>query len=838
MQRIRCMNNLAAWGVALAAMLATGSAPATTITVNSSGDGFVASRCTLRSAIQAANTNTAQQGCSAGSSSVIDTINVPPGVYYIATPGTYWDEPSNQAGDFDILGSVVIHGADPRLTVIVAPPRDRVFDVHNGSTPYDVTIENMTLLGGDVNANSYDNGGTLLSSGAQLKLRNLVVRGGRALYGGNILISAAAGRIATLDAVSVLDGTAQAGSGGGIYLADSSSTIAQASQFNNVTLSGNIGYGLRSDGALKLLNATITDNHGGGIYVPQTPGGRLWVSNSIVAGNVGYNAAPNDVSCAGSGTWGTMFWSLVGARAAGCNPQGELGPVSGDPRLSPVFDFGAGIPVHALLPGSPAILAGKPEQNNTGTDCRAVDARGVSRPGASCDLGAYQVHYDASITSTADLPDASPGDGVCATIASSCTLRAAVMEASASGGRWMVQVPAGVYPLNLPMTGNDAAGGDLDVHPGQLVPPLSLALLGPGGADAVHIVGGNDRVLEVRGKDGWGWGEPIDYHPLAFALLGATVRDGNLSSDPFVDPEEACCVKGAGIEVVSARVLLEDVVVRDNIVDPDEGLYGYGAGVHAELTPLYLESLEGYPQFHPYSTGLRMERFAIVGNAVAGDSGYYGGAFLSNYAPQPTFRQEPMLLRNGTVSGNVSSNIAGLAVSGGGNADVHLSYVTVTGNQATSTQADAIDGASLSSAVIDNSILAGNAGAGHARDCFVYESATVLGLGYVVVGNPASECAIAGDTTGNLYDTDARLGPLETFAGGMQAHRLLVDSPALDLIPPGACTDTHGHPVTGDARGAARPGTDALPGAAWCTPGAIEGDALDAIFADGFDTSA
>ncbi|MBA8886967.1 hypothetical protein FHW12_001158 [Dokdonella fugitiva] len=70
---------------------------------------------------------------------------------------------------------------------------------------------------------------------------------------------------------------------------------------------------------------------------------------------------------------------------------------------------------------------------------------------------------------------------------------------------------------------------------------------------------------------------------------------------------------------------------------------------------------------------------------------------------------------------------------------------------------------------------------------------------------------------------------------GMQGHRLLVDSPALDLVPPDACIDTRGNPTLVDACGVVRPGDDAAPGSAYCTPGAIEGDALDAIFADGFE---
>ena len=51
-----------------------------------------------------------------------------------------------------------------------------------------------------------------------------------------------------------------------------------------------------------------------------------------------------------------------------------------------------------------------------------------------------------------DAGDASPGDGVCATAAAECTVRAAVEESNAFAGHERVDVPAGVYafaPLEL-----------------------------------------------------------------------------------------------------------------------------------------------------------------------------------------------------------------------------------------------------------------------------------------------------------------------------------------------------------------------------------------------------
>jgi hypothetical protein len=79
-----------------------------------------------------------------------------------------------------------------------------------------------------------------------------------------------------------------------------------------------------------------------------------------------------------------------------------------------------------------------------------------------------------SVDDTVDAPDATPGDGVCAsTEQQHCTLRAAVMEAEASGGARIV-LPAGTFRLTIPggkevdssATGQNApdpAVGDLDI---------------------------------------------------------------------------------------------------------------------------------------------------------------------------------------------------------------------------------------------------------------------------------------------------------------------------------------------------------------------------------------
>lgn len=70
-----------------------------------------------------------------------------------------------------------------------------------------------------------------------------------------------------------------------------------------------------------------------------------------------------------------------------------------------------------------------------------------------------------TVNSTADVVDATPGDGVCATAGAVCTLRAATEEANALAGSDTINLPLGTYLLTL---GNELilsdpviiAGGD------------------------------------------------------------------------------------------------------------------------------------------------------------------------------------------------------------------------------------------------------------------------------------------------------------------------------------------------------------------------------------------
>lgn len=137
----------------------------------------------------------------------------------------------------------------------------------------------------------------------------------------------------------------------------------------NSTISGNLaadsGGGIANDGALTLTHSTITDNDsffgtGGGVEST----GTATLANSIVGGNL----------------------SFTGLDLAGNATQPGPNLTSGNPRLAPLAYYGGKIPIHPLLPNSPAFEGGL-----TMVGSPATDQRGASRPsGPMPDLGAVE----------------------------------------------------------------------------------------------------------------------------------------------------------------------------------------------------------------------------------------------------------------------------------------------------------------------------------------------------------------------------------------------------------------------------------------------------------------
>jgi hypothetical protein len=190
---------------------------------------------------------------------------------------------------------------------------------------------------------------------------------------------------------------------------------------------------------------------------------------------------------------------------------------------------------------------------------------------------------------------------------------------------------------------------------------------------------------------------------------------------------------------------------------------------------------------------LTVTNSTVTGNSVSGAFGAGVGGGIEN--------QGTAEVNNSTVTGNTSSGGGG----GIGNlqGSVTINNSTISGNSARSGDGGGIDG----TATLQNSIVASNPGG----NCH----GGVTSNGY----NLSSDYTCNFHNTGDLNNTDPKLGPLQNNGGPTKTEALLDGSPAIDAGNPSGCTYGSGHLLTTDQRGMPRPDHEDTGG---CDMGAYE----------------
>ncbi len=97
--------------------------------------------CSLREAIEAANTDAVVDGCPAGNGA--DVILIPTGIITLSVSPIITD--TNVTGDLDLLTEMTLQGVDARTTVIDGVGIDRILHI---STTAIVTVAVLTLTNG------------------------------------------------------------------------------------------------------------------------------------------------------------------------------------------------------------------------------------------------------------------------------------------------------------------------------------------------------------------------------------------------------------------------------------------------------------------------------------------------------------------------------------------------------------------------------------------------------------------------------------------------------------------------------------------------------------------
>jgi hypothetical protein len=170
-------------------------------------------------------------------------------------------------------------------------------------------------------------------------------------------------------------------------LSISNSTIVSNGDTGDRTTAGAIFGG--PVGSITIDNCTIAGNTGdfvGGILDDGAP---LSMRNTILAGNRGSSSGPDLYS-----SLSFSGYNLIGNTngGSGFDPTDLLNV---DPRLGPLEDSGGPTQTMALLPGSPALNAGDPNQLGV------ADQRGVVRSGG-VNIGAYQASATAFVLAAPD----------------------------------------------------------------------------------------------------------------------------------------------------------------------------------------------------------------------------------------------------------------------------------------------------------------------------------------------------------------------------------------------------------------------------------------------------
>ena len=601
----------------------------------------------------------------------------------------------------------------------------RIFTISSGVT---ATISGLTISNG--NAGTGDGGG-ILNDGA-LTLTNCHITGNTAVGGGGI--SNTLGNSLTLTQSTVSGNTATGSSTGGGIASIGGTTITNSTISGNIVTGSNGGNGgglrLSSAGA-SIANSTITNNSAagansaGGLRDNLAP---VNIRNSIIAGNVGNTTVP-DVSFVGAGDLQSGGYNLIGNRGtltfSGTNDQSGTGAAPLNPQLAPLGLFGGTTPVHALSLTSPAFDKGAVDSPI------ATDQRGFNRR--------------ADIASIPNAPNTGDASDIGAVEMQAIFVTNTNDSGPGSLRQLILGAPAGSDIMFDPTVFN--GGRTITLTSGEMAFSKNLTVSGPG-ANLLTVSGNNaSRVFNISGS-GSGSG-------LNVAVSGLTISNGRGGA-------------GGGVIVANSIGTFADCAFTGNTAVGNEG----GAVQLANAGGTF--------------TGC-----TFSGNTAGGNRG--GAVSVENSSGSFT---------NCTVSGNTATFGAGIALfNPTGNRTLSITNCTITGNTSfgnnTSGLLVEVAAGLTTRATIRNSIIANNSGTENVRGLLggAVSPATIVSQGYNLTSDNSTTFL---NQATDITNTNPRLGPLQNNGGPTQTHALLSNSPATDKgsAIPG---------LTADQRGRTRP---------------------------------
>jgi CSLREA domain-containing protein len=418
------------------------------------------------------------------------------------------------------------------------------------------------------------------------------------------------------------------------------------------------------------------------------------------------------------------------------------------------------------------------------------------------------------VNSELDAVDAAPGNGVCATAAATCTLRAAIQEANlVPVNDVAILIPAGLYRLTLPNPAGPCPAGKTGALDLKNFKPRTIFIAGAGASDT--IIDGNqlDGVLSISTATG-----------STTTIDSLTIRGGNRLAP------NNCRRFGGGIWVQGSTgsagiVTVSNCAITDNLAQAGGGIFNEGATLNVSQS--IIRANRTSDQFAQVSAGAGILNFAGALTVDATTINGNAAERLSSGLPDQAAGggvgvfDGPVTITNSTLSGNsADGNGGGIAVFGVVGSTVQLRNVTVVGNRADVNNDGVGDGGgianSTASLLLENAIVAINFDpGGEGVECTAGALGS-LAIRYAILPMLQTCGAhLMPAAVGLLGSGPLPLSLLQKNGGPTPTHDLLTGSAARDAGDPAGCN------LATDQRGVPRPQ------GVRCDLGAVEAGAPD-----------
>lgn len=426
-----------------------------------------------------------------------------------------------------------------------------------------------------------------------------------------------------------------------------------------------------------------------------------------------------------------------------------------------------------------------------------------------------------TVNTNVDAVDARPGDGVCATSAGQCTVRAAVQETNALVGADTIRIPPGSYGLTIGGSQEDAgATGDLDVT-------SSVFIVGAGAELTTVSAANNDRIFDVLPG-------ATDVVIARCQLRGGTAAAEDGGALRLVTPTDQRSEqyrrialhemkfagnrarRGGAIAVIGdeqyrAHLFIRSTSFESNVATAEGGAV---SADHVQSLDVDLSqftdnrALDGGAISIVWSVLMTVARSTLERNTAIGRG---GAIHVDGYVDQAQIAQSTIVRNRAATGGAVYACCQSYAVQppyAGWTTRMGISLSTISHNEGTTAGAIASDTYTflLANSIADN--LSSNPGALQVRS-------TIYSLIGNVLSNAGGNCGSNtsakgayqnvisdGSCTGalaaqNLIGADPLLMPLADNGGPTRTRALQPGSPAVDFVT--------WRGVTVDQRGVLRP---------------------------------